>query len=272
MGSDWFGDVLRILLRKPFDLFVFQANDLDWGEHAVDHHIKDFGASREACEQFMDGLYEDLDHQVGRIVESLPPDTTLLLMSPHGIVCPWDIKSSKSANEILSEAGLLIRKTNGAIDYEKSRAYSAPEGEGFVNVAPWRPETPGQIAERKMNMAKACTALSSAVDKETGERIFTIVLPWEDAAPFGLHGSRQADIITFKPPAYGGIHGPCYPLTVKGESDLKGMCLFWGPGIRAGANETRPVYCEDFAPTVSHLLGIGPPADSEGKVLYRMLG
>jgi predicted AlkP superfamily phosphohydrolase/phosphomutase len=270
MSGDWYIDALRVLIQKPFDLFVFQTNDLDWGEHSLTKHFRN-GVSKEECIKIIDNLYEDLDQQVGKIIKLLPSETTFLLMSPHGCVNPWDIKGSKSANEILANAGLLIKTSSGEIDYDKSLAYPAPEGEGFVNVAPWQPKTPEEIAEREKNLQKACSALSSATDEKTGERIFTVVLPWDDAAPFGLSGPSQADIITFKPPAYGGIHGPCWPLTVKGESDIKGMCLLWGPGIHPGSRETHPVYPEDIAPTAAYLLGIDPPADSEGKVLYRML-
>ena len=114
-------------------------------------------------------------------------------------------------------------------------------------------------------------ALSTAVAPGSGQRLFTIVLPWEDAAPFGLHGPRQADILTLRPAESGGIHGACYPLTAGGDSTLKGFFVFWGPRARTGARETRPVWPEDLAPTAAHLLGIDPPADSEGRVLRRML-
>jgi hypothetical protein len=201
----------------------------------------------------------------------LPVDTTVLLMSPHGIISPWDTKGSKSIDQVLAEAGLLVRTSSGEVDYERSRAYPAPEGEGLVNVRPWLADTPEKAAERESNVLQALAALSSARDAKTGERIFSVVLPWEAAAPFGLHGEKQADIVAMKPALYGGIHGPCYPLTANAENTLQGIVLCCGPGIKPGFREHRPVYMEDIAPTLAHLLGIEPPADSEGKVLHRML-
>lgn len=270
MSMEWYLDALEVLIKKPFDLFVFHTNDLDWGEHAVSRHFR-AGVTRDKCIEISDNLYIDLDKQVGKILSLLPADTTFMLMSPHGLINPWDIKGSKSANEILSEAGLLVKTSSGEIDYEKSAAFPAPEGEGLVNVNPWNPVTPVQAAERQKNLGKACAALATAVDSKTGERVFTVVLPWEDAAPFNLEGPKHADILTLKPALYGGIHGPCWPLTGTGESDLRGMMLFAGPGIKPGVKETRAVYPEDFAPTAACLLDIEPPSDSEGKILHRML-
>jgi predicted AlkP superfamily phosphohydrolase/phosphomutase len=270
MSSDWYLDASEVLLKKPFDFFVYHSNDLDWGEHAVNSHYRR-GLSREKCIQFVDDLYADVDKQIARLLTMLPDNTDILLMSPHGLICPWDIKGSKGTDQILAEAGLLIRKSTGEIDYGKSIAFSAPEGEGLVNVNPWTPDTPEKALEREKNIQKAMAALSSAIHPETGERIFSVVLPWEAAAPFGLHSEKQADILAMKPALYGGIHGPCYPLTANNENTLKGVVICHGPSIKEGFRETRPVNMEDITPTLAYLMGIKPPIDSEGKVLYRIL-
>lgn len=270
MGVDWYLDASEALLKRPFDLFVWHSNDLDWGEHAIGAHYRR-GLSREECVKAVDNLYADLDRQMGRLLAMLPADTNILLMSPHGIICPWDTKGSKSVDQVLAEAGLLVRTSSGEVDYEHSLAYPAPEGEGLVNIRPWLADTPEKAEERERNLQKALAALSSATDSKTGERIFSVVLPWEAAAPFGLHGEKQADIVAMKPALYGGIHGPCYPLTANAENTLKGIVMCRGPAIRRGFREHRPVFMEDIAPTLAHLLDIEPPADSEGKVLHRML-
>lgn len=271
MGEEWYLESLEILLKKKFDLFAFHSNTLDWGEHAIGSQYKR-GASKEACMQMTDKLYEDLDSQIGRILKMLPANTTFLLMSPHGYVNPWDAKNASSTNEVLEKAGLLIRNSAKEIDYNQSKAFSAPEGEGLVNVNPRNPTTPDQIALRKENLRKAVNALSTAVNSKTGDRLFSIVLPWEDAGPFGLSSEPQADILTLIPAANGGMHGPCYPLTTDNpESDLRGFFLFHGNGIKAGYQERKNIYPEDFAPTAAYLLNIIPPKDNEGRILFDML-
>jgi hypothetical protein len=269
MNGDWYLEALNTLLRRPFDLFVFHHNDVDWAEHAVSIHFRN-GVSRETCSRLVEGAYEDLDKLVAGMIAALPAGATLLMMSQHGVVDPWDQRPSPSTASILEKAGLLRNGQDGAIDYDKSIAFPAAEG-GFVNVQPWNPQTAEQKAEREKNLQAALHALSAAVVPATGQRVFTVVLPWEDAAPFGVHGPRQADILALRPAEFGGIHGACYPLTAGGESTLKGWFLFWGPRARAGMRENRPVWPADLAPTAAHLLKIDPPADSTGNVLRRML-
>ncbi|MCX7013708.1 MAG: alkaline phosphatase family protein, partial [Candidatus Sumerlaeota bacterium] len=269
MNGDWHLDALRLLLRRPFDLFVFHTNEVDWAEHAVHAHYR-AGVDRGTCERMIEGVYEDLDRLVGGIVDALPPGTTLLAMSQHGVVDPWQVRPGLDVALALERAGLLFRTGAGAIDYETSIAFPSAE-KGFVNVRPWKPRTAGERAERKKNVRAALRALSAAVLPVSGERAFPVALPWEQAAPFGIHGPRQADILVLRPAEYGGIHGPCYPLAAGGESSLKGMFLFSGTGVRTGFREERPVWPEDLAPTAAQLLGIKPPAQSEGRVLHSML-
>jgi len=268
MNGDWCLEALRELLKRPFDLFVFHTNDVDWAEHAVLRHYRN-GLSRQECRRLVEGVYEDLDKLLAGILAALPPRTTLLMMSQHGVIDPWDQRPSPSTMDLLEKAGLLHRR-GAAVDYEKSAAYPGPEG-GFVYVRPRNPQTPEQEAEREKNLRAAIRALATAVDGPSGQRVFSVVLPWEDAAPFGLHGKRHADILALRPAEFGGIHGACYPLTAGGESTLKGFYLFWGARARAGIRENRPVGPADIAPTAAHLLGIEPPADSSGGVLRGML-
>jgi hypothetical protein len=268
MNGDWHVDALRLLLRRPFDLFVFHDNDVDWAEHAVSGHARN-GFSREESERLIDGAYVDLDRRLAAILANLPPNTTLLLMSQHGIVEPWDMRPGPGVVTILEKVGLLVR--NGeAIDYDKSIAFPAAEA-GLIHVQPKHPATAEQRAERQKNIEATLYALSAARDGAANRRAFTVVLPWDEAAPFGIYGPPEADIVALRPAPTGGIHGACYPLTAPGESTLKGLFLFWGPRARPGMTETRPVWPEDLAPTAAYLLGIEPPADSSGSVLRRML-
>ncbi len=269
MNGDWYLEALRLLLRRPFDLFVFHTNDVDWAEHAVQTHFRN-GVSREVCQRLVEGVYEDLDRLVAGIIAALPPGTTMLMMSQHGVVDPWDQRPSPSTISVLENAGLLTRNSSGAIDYEKSIAFPAAEN-SFVHVQPKRPQNAEQRAEREKNLRATLRALSAAIMPGSGQQLFTIVLPWEEAGPFGLHGPRYADILVLRPAEFGGIHGGCYPLTTGAESTLKGWFLFWGPRARADMRESRPVWPSDLAPTAAHLLGIDAPADSTGSVLRRML-
>jgi arylsulfatase A-like enzyme len=45
-----------------------------------------------------------------------------------------------------------------------------------------------------------------------------------------------------------------------------------GPGIKKGEELKKQVRLIDIAPTISYLLGIPSPSNSEGRVLYEILG
>ncbi|MBK7930968.1 MAG: hypothetical protein IPJ98_26885 [Bryobacterales bacterium] len=157
-----------------------------------------------------------------------------------------------------------------AIDYDKSAAFPAAES-GLIHVQPKNPRTDAERALREKNMEATLHALSAATDPGTKRRAFTVVLPWEDAAPFGLYGPRHADILALGPGAAGGSRGATWPLTAGWGEYVEGMYLFWGARARGGFREAGPVWPEDIAPTAAYVLGIGPPAESSGRVLHRML-
>jgi len=47
--------------------------------------------------------------------------------------------------------------------------------------------------------------------------------------------------------------------------------IFAGPGIKRGLTREHPVHLVDIVPTVSHLMGIEPPRQCEGAVLYDIM-
>lgn len=290
MSNRWYVEAATTLLRRPFDLFAMMSNNIDWAEHAI---WQKPAASKEACIQFLMDCYADLDRMVGDILAALPANTAVCLVSEHGAIDPWDTLTAPSPERVLYDAGLLVftedRRAEvlastaivdsgtsllafsetGRVDTEKSHAYFE---EGLVHVLPKRPGTEAERALRAERIREAVSALSAATIPGTKERVFTVVLPWEEAGPFGFHGEPLGDIVVFRRAAFGGIHGDVYPLDVEGWSSLKSLLLLWGAGVRAGAQELRPTRLEDVAPTVALLLGIEPPRQCEGRPLWSLLG
>ena len=52
---------------------------------------------------------------------------------------------------------------------------------------------------------------------------------------------------------------------------MKAMLMAKGAGLKKGYRRARPVWLRDVAPTISHLMGIPAPAQSEGAVLMDIL-
>ncbi|MBK7930969.1 MAG: alkaline phosphatase family protein [Bryobacterales bacterium] len=104
MNGDWHIEALGVLLRRRFDLFVFHDNDVDWAEHALTSHARK-GVSRARMEAMIDRAYLALDRRLAAILKALPADTTLLVMSQHGIIAPWDRRGGESTPAILEKPG-----------------------------------------------------------------------------------------------------------------------------------------------------------------------
>lgn len=105
--------------------------------------------------------------------------------------------------------------------------------------------------------------------------------PVYQSAAFGNH--RRSPEILFSyawsdaPNAYGApgsvaqstdmaaVHGASSPY------DTNNTLLAWGAGLRKGKRSALPCGIIDVAPTVLHLLGIEPPAEMDGRILFELL-
>ena len=93
---------------EPWDLFlrVFTESDNI-------HHVKGF---------FRDAknIYAQIDKAVGEIMATMPEDATLLIASDHGFAL---YEYGIDLNRVLADAGLLVYKDDGEIDFEQTLVY-----------------------------------------------------------------------------------------------------------------------------------------------------
>ncbi|NJN83766.1 MAG: hypothetical protein HC802_16815 [Caldilineaceae bacterium] len=176
------------------------------------------------------------------------------------------------------------------IDWEKTTAYMKRRGFDITINAEPGPEF--DAIERKL-----LTALRTWVDEETGQTVVAIALPKRDAYLLGQWGDQCGDVIfawdhgyvsgyytqwlsivgggnVGSPEVYGAHHGGFLP-TDNGFSSSFGSLLLAGPGLKQGYS--RPperlgyIHAADVAPTVCHILGVEPPAQSQGAVARDLL-
>ncbi len=127
-------------------------------------------------------------------------------------------------------------------------------------------------------------------DPQTGtEPMFAMVLRKEDAEVFGLYGDRVGDVF-FAPRADTPVvKDKLQPLVPGERMPLNGdhaylncynnfrvgsvfaTAVFSGQGIKKGIVRDHPLHLVDVVPTVSHLIGIEPPSQCEGAVLYDIM-
>lgn len=132
----------------------------------------------------------------------------------------------------------------------------------------------------------------------TGRRLMQLVLRNEDAVSIGIGGPYCGDVVYAAGPegyhnlsfyqfgeggrptddlavfgklAGSGVHGWCTPTSEYGLGSIKAVLVMSGPGIKKGARPQGRVMTVDIAPTMAHILGFAPPAQSEGRVLHEIL-
>ena len=262
------------------------------------------GFNADAKDKYLDYFrraYQAGDRILGRLYEAADAATQngdevyVGLLADHGAYPDVRIANIR---EFLHDQGFLVLK-DGAdsiaedqdlippheIDWENTTAYLSKRGFDITINA--EPGTEFDAIERKL-----LTALRTWVDAETGSTPIAIALPKRDAYLLGQWGDQCGDVIfawdhdyvsgyytqwlgiegggnVGAPLVYGAHHGGFIP-TDNGFSSTYGSFLLSGPGLKKGYE--RPVerlgyiHAADVVPTICHILGVEPPAQSQGAV------
>jgi hypothetical protein len=253
-------------------------------------------------------MYRLMDEQVGKMVnECWSEDMVTVVVSDHAGV---PIKKSISINGLLQVAGLLTIKTDKdsglpKIDWSKTKAYNRPgfpEEYIWVNLKGRDPQgivNPGQDYDDIVD--QIISLLYGLKDPETGLCPIALALRKEDAKMLGHWGERASDILYFFKPGYTcdpgpvplpekmrytdeekkmmissrpgrGNHSGYLPMAKLGGCSNEAILVISGPGVKKGYLRAEPVWLVDVAPTLAYLLDIPAPAQSEGHVLYDIIG
>jgi predicted AlkP superfamily phosphohydrolase/phosphomutase len=225
--------------------------------------------------------YKMVDEFIGKVLESIPENTALILISDHGQV---PVKKIVYINGILRNNGYLDLNGDFKVSPDDTLAYSPWHTHIFLNLE--GRELGGIVPPDNYTalVSEIVQLLRNYKDSETGEPVFDVVLTREEASLLGLTGERVGDIVyALKPgytsstalirdPATGkaveiapvtplvtvtGDHGPYLPY----YKELRAVFIAYGPGISGGY--LGVVSSLQVAPTVAALLGIKPPEKAE---------
>ena len=178
------------------------------------------------------------------------------------------------------------------IDFEQTRAY-LKDDKGFDI---WINADPGpkfDEIERDLLLA-----LRTWVDEEIGRNVVAIALPKRDAYLLGQWGDQCGDVIfawdhgfvsgyygqwkgivgggnVGAPEVFGAHHGGFIP-TSSDISSSFGSFLLAGPGLKEGyerpTDKLGYIHAADVVPTLCHIFGVAPPAQSQGAIAYDLFG
>lgn len=269
----WFTKALEYLCTtRDWALCMLQAHCIDCANHhclaLTDPAYKAPQELGKRCLSFIEKLYQSLDRMLGRILDSVDGNTVVIVVSDHGGL-PGNLRVD--TNRVLEDAGLLVRKED-SVDWSRTKAYPR---QIFVNVNLKGREPQGIVPPE--DYEKVCdqvtATLHAYVDERTGLHPYNLVLRKKDARYIGLFGDptckKIGDVVfTLKEP-FGGTHGEQLSTASWGINSNGSLLVMWGAGIRKGLVLERTVWLSDITPTICYLLGVPPPRNAEGAVIYQ---
>lgn len=238
----FFGEIaVQALARHPADLMLFYQPAIDEIAHQMMREaLADWPYG--AAAKTMIAVHQEVDRQLGRLLEGLRAEDTLVISSDHG---HEPIYRSIRPNVLLRQAGLLAVKGD-KIDLRRTRAVFHSSGWVLLNTADRGGGiVPHKESEATLQEVEQC--LENAVDQATGQ-------------PLGLQHSRSLWQGSAPPPGALFMWGPphvelrphlfgsvCAPPEIGGNHQtalhtspyLQALLAGCGPGLHGAPLPTR---------------------------------
>lgn len=309
--SWWVNATRFALTNSDWDLAFSWVGTVDHLQHVVWGGIdpKSSHYDPDKIEQWMAPLrqaYQSLDEGVGKILEAVDLDETLVLaVSDHGFA---HIDWNPYLKHFLAEAGLLSFELDSdtgemIIDWSRTKCFPLEPCHAhiFVNLKGRDPDGIVEPEDYAKVQEEIIDALYNMRDPVTGERVMALVLRKEEAQTVGIFSNqgfdRIGDVLFAPNPGY--LANPfVYPVAVEyadgtkryipnpegyepaelgrhftgihiappAIEEMHSVMILAGPGVRH-VDRHQPIDVTDIAPTLAYLLGTPIPKDAEGKIL-----
>jgi len=277
--------VKKMLVEKPWDFFMFVEMGVDRIHHGMWSYTDERHWRYQPDNPFINSIrdyYIYLDREIGEMLDLLPPDTMVMVVSDHGAKC---MDGGIAINEWLYREGLLVL-ADGAltkmtplervkIDWSKTKAWSSGGyyARIFMNVQGREPNgviAPADYERERDELARRIIAIPGPNGQDIGTKVFKpeeiyhavnnvapdlIVyfgdLAWRSVGSLGLES-----IYTFE-----NDTGPD-----DANHAQQGMFILYDPTRDLGGRRMQ-AQIMDVAPTVLHYMGEPIPTDMQGKVI-----
>jgi len=276
MQRQWYADACSYVLKnKPWDLFIMRYHLPDTSWHSISAVMNPAAAKHEAERKHHQevelAIYQACDRLARDLFACADEDETLFaVISDHGAK-PAGLPAINT-NQILEHAGLLVRDTEGKINWSQTRAVARPVVWVHINLKGRNPDgivNPGE--EYRQVQDQIIRALTDYVEPTSGRKPVLFALRKADARFLNIYGDYVGDIVYALREEFGLQHGPFLPTAESHGGSLRGLFALSGPGIRKGVQIDRNVWCVDLVPTICHLAGWPVPRDAQGAVIYQAL-
>lgn len=306
MQASWFSAAAEELTRSSgYDALVMHYHLIDSLNHTYLGHLhKGHPAYDEekaaAIEELYGKAYSLIDEMIGKITALAGRDSVTVVTSDHAALPCWKYVSVEAA---FVRAGLARYDSLGSgrskIDLAGSKVFTYHDPlHVWVNLK--GREKGGSVEPRDYDAVvdAAIDALYSIRDPDDGSKVVRLAVRKDSMRRGGKAGERLGDVMFFLKPGYsnwdgtvaslkfdkvddsrlrdevvdsfdvGGHHTTYLPAETMGDFSNNSFTILSGHGVAQGARPRVTPRLLDVVPTISHLTGIPPPADSEGEVIY----
>ncbi|MGH9361839.1 MAG: alkaline phosphatase family protein, partial [Thermoanaerobaculia bacterium] len=286
MTEKRFAAARHLLSSRPWDLFLMVEMGTDRVHHGFWKHMDPTHPRHQPgspWERVIEEYYAYVDREIARLLEALPADTHVLVVSDHGATA---LHGGICVNEWLIRKGYLVlaepprgptRFEALKVDWSRTRAW----GEGgyyarvFINLEGREPRGTVRAGEYEAFRDALARELEAIPDPE-GRPIATRALKPETLYR-KLNGIPPDLMVYFGDLRWrsvgsvgtGSIHaaendtGPD-----DANHDFHGLFILKGPSV-AARGERPGARITDILPTALGILGVEAPADLEGRDLLR---
>jgi predicted AlkP superfamily phosphohydrolase/phosphomutase len=230
------------------------------------------------------------DEMLAGFMELVGDDGYVFVVSDHG---NSPNRYACNIQAYLAERGLLAlsdeagARGRARVDLRRSKVYMHGGLQVCVNLRGRDPYGVVDPSDYERVQEEIIDALYEWKEPRTGKRAVALALKKQDAQLIGFFGETVGDVVfvynngfAWAAPREGTIdvargganHGPQLPTARTAMSSNLAVLMARGPGIRAGYERDRErlglMRLLDVVPTVCHILGIRPPAQATGSVLW----
>lgn len=278
--------VLRYLLdEKEWDFFMFVEMGVDRIHHGLWAHHDPNHPKHDPDSPYVNSIkeyYNYLDQEIGTLLERLPPETHIMVISDHGVK---KMDGGLCINEWLRREGYLVLFEDPPVghlssfekvevDWEKTTAWGdgGYYGRIFLNVAGREPN--GVIkADEYENFRDKLASHIKSIPGPAGNVLDTKVYKPQDIYQ-EVRNVPPDLIVYFDNLGWRSVgtfgHGSIYTFeNDTGPDDanhaVNGIYIHTPPERNMGGKELRDTQLMDFAPTVLDIFGLPIPADMQGK-------
>jgi predicted AlkP superfamily phosphohydrolase/phosphomutase len=277
--------VKKMLVEKPWDFFMFVEMGVDRIHHGLWSYTDERHWRYQPNNPFVDSIrdyYLYLDREIGEMLDLLPSDTVVMVVSDHGAKC---MDGGIAINEWLHREGLLVLADEAPtkmtplervkIDWSKTKAWSSGGyyARIFINVQGREPNgviAPADYERERDELARRLIAIPGPDGQNIGTKVFK-----PEEIYHAVNNIAPDLIVYFGDLAWRSVGSLGLDSIYTFENDTgpddanhaqQGMFILYDPARDLGGRRMQ-AQIMDVAPTVLYYLDEPIPADMQGKVI-----